>query len=185
MDGLTELLVAARDGDREAFAAFAHALEGDLWRYAAAMVGREEADDVVQDVLVRVWRAAPSYRGDAPARPWVLAITRRACADAVRDMERARRLRHRLCQALPPPVGVDVAEFQALLDAVHSLEPDQRAAFVLTQLVGCSYEETAHVCGVPLGTVRSRVARARVRLVELLALDVGGRDQGSRNSPAG
>ena len=50
---------------------------------------------------------------------------------------------------------------------LDTLEPDRRAAFVLTQILGCSYEETAQICGCPIGTIRSRVARARDSLLQL------------------
>ncbi len=58
-------------------------------------------------------------------------------------------------------------------DALSSLEPDRRAAFVLTQVVGLSYAEAAQVCEVPIGTIRSRVARARADLLDALADDEG------------
>jgi RNA polymerase sigma-70 factor (ECF subfamily) len=58
-------------------------------------------------------------------------------------------------------------------EAVAALDPDRRAAFVLTQVVGLSYAETAAVCEVPVGTIRSRVARARADLVTSLAVEDG------------
>ncbi len=68
----------------------------------------------------------------------------------------------------------DAAPAHALDTLVAGLEPDQRAAFVLTQIVGCSYAEAAAICDVPVGTIRSRVARARERLVaELDEADTG------------
>ena len=63
----------------------------------------------------------------------------------------------------------DVAGAHALAALVTGLEPDRREALVLTQVLGCSYAEAAAVCGVPVGTIRSRVARAREALVEQLA----------------
>lgn len=184
MDTLTELLLAAGEGDRGAFDAFAHCVRADLRRYASAMVGGDEADDITQDVLMRAWLAAPAYRGDAPARSWVLAIARRACADAIRRVDRRRRLGRRLERSPQPASFVtDGTEGRALLDAVRSLDPDQRAAFTLTQIVGYSYDETALICSVPIGTVRSRVARARARLAEMLLDHETGDPQ--RNSSTG
>ena len=164
MDELTSLLVAARDGDRLALGAFIRSTQTEVWRLACHLVGTDDAEDVTQDVFVRAWRALPNYRGDAAARTWLLAITRRACADAVRRRTRARRLRARVeAQPTAPPGPDGASELMAL---VALLPPDRREAFVLTQVVGCSYEEAAAVAGVPVGTIRSRVARARESLVE-------------------
>ncbi len=164
MDELTQLLVAARDGDRLALGAFIQSTQAEVWRLARHLVGADDAEDVTQDIYVRAWRALPDYRGDAGARTWLLAIARRACADAVRKRSRSRRLRARL---EAQPVRTAVAGGTTDLDAlVASLPPDRREAFVLTQVVGCSYEEAAEIAGVPIGTIRSRVARARDTLVE-------------------
>ena len=164
MDELTQLLVAARDGDRLALGAFIRSTQAEVWRLARHLVSDDEAEDVTQDVYVRAWRALPDYRGDAAARTWLLAIARRACADAVRKRARARRLRARLeAQPVRTTTGAPTTDIDAL---VAVLPPDRREAFVLTQVVGCSYEEAAAIAGVPVGTIRSRVARAREALVE-------------------
>jgi RNA polymerase sigma-70 factor (ECF subfamily) len=164
VDELTSLLVAARDGDRLALGAFIRSTQAEVWRLARHLVGPDDAEDVTQDVFVRAWRALPNYRGDASARTWLLAIARRACADAVRKRTRARRLRARI-EAEPPRTTTDGAPTD-LDDLVRLLPAERREAFVLTQVLGCSYEEAAGIAGVPVGTIRSRVARAREALVE-------------------
>lgn len=81
---------------------------------------------------------------------------------------RERRLTGRLrVQTLPggDAVAGDPAGAHGLAQLVASLAPDRREAFVLTQVIGCSYAEAAEVCGVPVGTIRSRVARARTDLI--------------------
>ena len=122
---------------------------------------------MTQDTYVRAWKALPAFRGDSSARTWLLAIARRACADAVRRNVRRRRLIRRAEEqadvaATPHGATPDHAG-HALVD---TLPRDRRVAFVLTQVVGCSYAEAAAVCGVPIGTIRSRVARAREQLLE-------------------
>jgi RNA polymerase sigma-70 factor (ECF subfamily) len=96
------------------------------------------------------------------------------CADHVRRTTRRRALVERLVQrgddALVAPRTGEVD----LDDAVAGLDPDRRAAFVLTQVVGLSYAEAAEVCEVPIGTIRSRVARARADLLDALADEVDG-----------
>jgi RNA polymerase sigma-70 factor (ECF subfamily) len=168
MDRLTGLLVQARDGDRIALGAAVRLSQGEVWRVAAHLVGPSEADDVTQDVYLRAWRALPGFRAESSGRTWLLSITRRACVDAVRRRARWRRLTARLhaesAAGAWERTGVD--EVHGLGDLIARLAPVQREAFVLTQISGCSYAETAEMCGVEIGTIRSRVARARQQLVE-------------------
>jgi RNA polymerase sigma-70 factor (ECF subfamily) len=170
MDRLTGLLVEARDGDRLALGAAIRLSQAEVWRVAAHLVGQNEADDVTQDVFLRAWRALPSFRAESSGRTWLLAIARRACADAVRRQTRWRKLTARLHSEsrATGPRGDSVDEVHGLGDLITRLSPAQREAFVLTQISGCSYAETAELCGVEIGTIRSRVARARVELVELV-----------------
>jgi RNA polymerase sigma-70 factor, ECF subfamily len=163
MDALTRDLLRARDGDRRAFASVVDLAQAEVWRLCAHLVGRAEADDLTQDTFTRVVRALPAFRGDASGRTWLLSIARRACADEVRRYVRARRRDARLVSAVAAePDGSPTAEIALLL---AELDPEQRTAFVLTQLHGLAYADAAEVCGVPVGTIRSRVARARERLV--------------------
>lgn len=172
VDPLTRLALEARDGDELSLAGFVRGSQADVWRLAAHLVDRDAADDVTQEVYLRAIPALSRYRGDAPARAWLLSIARRTCADVVRRRGRERRLWHRLV-AQPDPAragGEAPATGDVELDALLAgLDPDRRAAFVLTQVIGLPYAETAVACGVPVGTVRSRVARARDDLVRSLA----------------
>ena len=174
MDELTSWLLDARDGDREAFAAVVRTLQADVMRLTVHLVGHDDADDIVQDTFVRAWRSLPSYRAEAGARTWIVAIARRACADAIRSRQRRRRLVNRLCAqpAATQFVAGDAATQHALESLVMQLDEDRREAFVLTQVLGFSYEDTARICGVAVGTVKSRVARARTTL-ELLNEQAG------------
>jgi RNA polymerase sigma-70 factor, ECF subfamily len=170
MDQLTGLLVQARDGDRLALGAAIRLSQAEVWRLAAHLVGPDEADDITQDVFLRAWRALPSFRAESSGRTWLLAIARRACVDAVRRQTRRRRLLTRLQS--DPAAGLTgaqgIEELHGLGDLIACLAPDQREALVLTQITGCSYAEAAELCGVRIGTIRSRVARARGDLVELM-----------------
>ena len=165
MDSLTSDLLQAQAGDRMAFAAAVRASQGEVWRLCVHLVGRDEADDITQDTYARVYRALPAFRAEASGRTWLLAIARRACADAVRRRVRARRRENAV---VPAPDTVDPTGAFAIEALLEGLDPDQRAAFVLTQLHGLAYAEAAAVCDVPVGTIRSRVARARAELVEQL-----------------
>ena len=172
-DELTSLLLAARDGDQLALSVVIRRLYPDVVRYCAVRVAPDVAEDVAQDVFLRVTKAVPGFEGRASARTWVLSIARRACVDAVRQRQRRR---GREVVGTPDEdtsaweqhstAGADSGvAIELLLDQP---DPDRREAFVLTQLVGTSYQEAAEVLEVPIGTIRSRVARAREDLVALL-----------------
>jgi RNA polymerase sigma-70 factor (ECF subfamily) len=168
---LTDLLLAAADGDRAALAAAIRGSQAEVWRMAAYLVGRDEADDVTQDVFVGAWRALPAFRGDASGRTWLLSIARNTCVDAQRARYRRRRLLKRVVSDTPAEAVAGPESALALRDLIARLPSDRRSAFVLTQVIGCSYEETAEICGVAVGTIRSRVARARGTLVDESGLD--------------
>ncbi|MDP8976821.1 MAG: sigma-70 family RNA polymerase sigma factor [Actinomycetota bacterium] len=168
MDELTALALAARDGDRVALAAFVRRAQPDVWRLVAHLAGRDLAEDLAQETFLRALRALPAYRGDAAARTWLLSIARRTAVDAIRGAERRRRLLSRLRPAPDAPEAGQSAAVEQLLSLLH---PDRRAAFVLTQLLGLTYAEAAVVCGCEIGTIRSRVARARHHLIEVMGAE--------------
>lgn len=172
VDELTRLALDAGDGDRQALAAFVRASQGEVWRLCAHLVDRGAADDLTQEVYLRAVPALARFRGDSSARTWLLTIARRTCADALRRTVRQRRLVERITSvAVPGDELVDeppTPPEAGLVDLVAQLDHDRRSAFVMTQLLGMSYAEAAEVCDVPIGTIRSRVARARADLVELL-----------------
>jgi RNA polymerase sigma-70 factor (ECF subfamily) len=155
-------LLAAREGDRLALSAWIRQSQAEVWRLCAQLVSRDQADDVTQEVYLRAYRALPAFRGDSSARTWLLSIARRTCADAVRDLRRRRRLAGRFER---PDVEPDPARMVSVEALLAGLDPERRLAFVLTQVLGLSYAEAAEVCGCPVGTIRSRVARARADLV--------------------
>jgi len=116
-------------------------------------------------VFLRAYRALPAFRGDSSARTWLLSIARRTCADAVRDLRRRRRLATRFERPSYEPDPARAISVEALLSG---LDPERKLAFVLTQVVGLSYQEAADICECPVGTIRSRVARARADLLARL-----------------
>jgi RNA polymerase sigma-70 factor (ECF subfamily) len=166
IDPVTRSLLRAQAGDRAAAGTFVRTTQAEVWRFVAALVGRDAADDLTQDTYLRAFRALSGFAGRSTARTWLLGIARRACADHIRSLTRLRRLDARLV-AQPRPAQVpDQAGLLAATDLLRALPDDRRSAFVLTQVLGLSYAETAEVEQVPVGTIRSRVARARAQLVE-------------------
>lgn len=138
-----------------------------VWRICAALAGDTAADDLAQETFLRATRALPQFRGQANHRTWLLAIARRTCIDELRGRYRRERRDQRLADPGSPHVA-DASDEIATRQLLSQLEPDRRIAFVLTQLFGLTYEETAHACDCPIGTVRSRVARARDDLIALM-----------------
>jgi RNA polymerase sigma-70 factor, ECF subfamily len=172
VDELTSLARAARRGDRDALARFIRQTQGDVWRFCAHLVDPAAADDLTQETYLRAIPALRRFRGDAPVRAWLLTIARRACAAEIAARVRARELEARLAAesaAGPPPSVPDPGAQASVGLLLAALDADRRAAFALTQMIGCSYAEAAAVCGCPVGTIRSRVARARADLDAMLA----------------
>jgi RNA polymerase sigma-70 factor (ECF subfamily) len=166
VDDLTALALAARDGDRVALSSFVRRTWPDVARLVTAVAGHDLAEDAAQDAYLRALRALPAYRADAGARTWLLSIARRAAIDAVRSAARRRRLVGLLTARTTSDEGtVGLADGVLTAHALAVLDVDRRVAFALTQLMGFDYAGAAEICGCPVGTIRSRVARAREQLV--------------------
>jgi RNA polymerase sigma-70 factor (ECF subfamily) len=170
VDEWTRLALAARGrADPSALDVFVRATQDDVWRLCAHLGDRDRADDLTQETFVRVLRSLPMFRGDAPVRSWLFSIVRRVVADDIESRQRRRRHHSDLDhETVPESAAPDHQGSITLADLLESLDPGRRAAFVLTQLLGYSYAEAADACDVPIGTIRSRVARARDSLVVLL-----------------
>jgi RNA polymerase sigma-70 factor (ECF subfamily) len=144
----------------------------EVWTLCRALVDRDHADDLAQDTFIRAGRALAAFRGESTVRAWLLSIARRTCIDELRRRSRRTRRDQELAHlnrsnhSAPPATGLEVR------DLVARLEPERRTAFALTQLLGLSYTEAAQVCECPVGTIRSRVARAREDLIDLLQAPV-------------
>ncbi len=170
MDGLTRLALAARGGDKKAFD---HLVEGtyeQVWRLCARLVDEQSAEDLAQDTFVRVVGALTNFRGQSSVRTWLLAIARNTCMDELRTRTRRRRRDTWLAAqiAIESQVAAEYGNQDSVSEVLDRLTLEQREAFVLTQLLGLSYQEAADVCTCPTGTIRSRVARARADLIKVL-----------------
>ncbi len=144
-----------------------------LRAFALSLAGAEDrADDLVQDTLVKAWANASSFAEGTNMRAWLFTIMRNTFFSQYRkarrevqdvDGEAAARL-----VAMPNQLAhLDLADFRAHLDR---LPADQREALILIGASGFSYEEAAEICGCAVGTIKSRVNRARQRLMEQLSL---------------
>jgi RNA polymerase sigma-70 factor (ECF subfamily) len=163
---LTALAGAAVTGDGDAVTDLIAATHLDVWRLCAYLVDRQSADDLAQETFLRAVKGLRSLRDDNSVRSWLLTIARRVCAGELD----ARARRRDLALKVRPLAGAerhDTADVDIEL-LIAGLAVDRRIAFVLTQVIGCDYAEAAAICECPIGTIRSRVARARDDLIAAL-----------------
>ncbi|WP_030377911.1 MULTISPECIES: sigma-70 family RNA polymerase sigma factor [unclassified Streptomyces] len=178
-EATTAWALAARAGDPDAVDRFVRALHRDVLRYVAHLCADPQAvDDLAQDTFLRALGSLHRFEGRSSARSWLLSIARRAVADSFRQAAARPRLsdvpdwRPVVERAQPRGLpGFD--DGVALLDLLATLPAERREAFVLTQFLGLPYAEAAEVGDCPVGTVRSRVARARAALLDLLTAAEG------------
>ncbi|ANS66731.1 ECF subfamily RNA polymerase sigma factor [Streptomyces lincolnensis] len=173
-DSITAWALAARAGDADAVEQFVRALHRDVQRYVAYLCADPQAvDDLAQDTFLRALGSLHRFEGRSSARSWLLSIARRSVIDSFRYAA----ARPRLADVPDWQLAVENAQPRdlpgfddgvVLLDLLESLPEERREAFVLTQLVGLPYAEAAEAGDCPIGTVRSRVARARATLMALL-----------------
>ena len=164
-DAVTLSALRARAGDSEAATAFVRACQGDVWRLCAHLGSTRDAEDLTQETFARAFGSLHRFAGRSSARTWLLSIARRVCADAIRN----RRPSTPVADLEPPGRAADPADTVSLRLLLDSVDVPFREAFVLTQVLGLSYAEAALVEDVPVGTIRSRVARAREELVTAVA----------------
>lgn len=161
--------------DDPAAGAFRAQLPGmlpDLRAFARFLVrDRTEADDLVQEALVRALAALDQFHPDSSARAWVFTILRNVFYEHAR---RRRREAHALQQGFPadeaaPPRQHGHSDVADLERALWKLSPLLREALVLVGAQGLSNEEAAAICNVPVGTIKARVSRARAQLARMHA----------------
>lgn len=178
VDDLSRLARSAGAGDRRALELFVRSTYDQVWSYCSAFADRNRADDLAQETFARAVRALGGYRGDSSARTWLLGVARHACLDDLRARQRRSRNDAAARTRREVPVSPDASEQVLVDDLLSRLEITRREAFVLTQVLGLSYDEAARIVGCPVGTIRSRVARAREDLIALANLDRPGRNRG-------
>ncbi|WP_312858516.1 RNA polymerase sigma factor SigM [Pseudonocardia pini] len=167
-----QLLAAHRAGERRAFDELVRRYGDRLWSVALRTLrDPEDAADALQEALLAAYRRAASYRGEAEVSTWLHRIVVNKCIDRIRH-DRARApaaagRRHVLIPAARDPADQATTRL-AVVDALSHLPVDQRLAVVLVDVEGYPVAEAARILEVPVGTVKSRCARGRVRLAGLL-----------------
>ncbi|RJQ89076.1 sigma-70 family RNA polymerase sigma factor [Amycolatopsis panacis] len=168
---ITALALAGGRGDRAALERWVRETQADVWRFLAHRTSPAEADDLTQETYLRAFGSLPRFAARSSSRTWLLSIARRVVVDRIR----ARSARPRESATADWQHAAEeqsarsrAAGFEDLIELgllLAGLDEDRREALVLTQFLGLSYAEAAEVCGCPVGTVRSRVSRAREDLL--------------------
>jgi RNA polymerase sigma-70 factor (ECF subfamily) len=199
--GDAELLARHVAGDPDAFAELVRRHRDRLWAVALRTLGdREEAADALQDAFVSAFRSAHTFRGQSAVTTWLHRITVNACLDRIRRAATRRTApvaEQQSLDALMEPhesaaAPAERAELhREVVAALATLPVEQRAALVLVDMQGYSVAEAAAILDVPTGTIKSRCARGRARLVPLVRhlraadADPGGPDPGGTLPAAG
>lgn len=181
MDADRDLVKAAAAGDRDAFDDLVRRYQGQIVNLARAMTAADgDVDDIAQEVFVRVWRSLGSFRGESAFRTWLYGIA----LNVIRTHRGRRSKLRALFWSAPAASEVDPVDqardedpgiehkimLRDAIDRALKLLPEElRDALVLRDVQGLEYREIAETLGVPIGTVESRIFRARQRLRPLLA----------------
>src|ERR671936_1657017 len=171
----TALLARLKAGDTKAFETLVITYQHRVFGVALRMLGsRAEAEDVAQETFLRAHRAVADFRGDARLGTWLYAIASRLCLNRLASPDRrvARGDDVLVDVAASTPDAAAVAERAeldaALRAAIAELPDERRLVLVLRDVEGLSYEQIAEALALDLGTVRSRLHRARMQLKEKL-----------------
>ncbi len=165
----------AQRGDAAAFEALMTPLEGMVWRVCYHYTGQaQDAQDCAQEAMLKAWRALPEFRGDSRFESWLYRI----CVSCCLDYLRARRRRPTVSADELAEAGFDPAdpapqpeeavlageEKAALRGAIDALPEEMRTVLILYAMEGRRYEEIAEITGSAVGTVKSRLNRAREKI---------------------
>lgn len=175
-DSDEDLVTLAAKGDLGAFELLVERHRAQVVRVAARIVGREEAEDVAQDALLRAFHRLDRFRREAPFRVWLLRIVHNTALNAL-----ARKVPTPVDE-IPEPNSVDVPEAdrtpardlmdqerrERLAVKLALLRPQHRSVLVLRDIEGMSYDEISEITETPLGSVKGRIFRARAELADLL-----------------
>jgi RNA polymerase sigma-70 factor, ECF subfamily len=165
-------LVRAREGDLRAFEELVRQYQADVWRFAYHFTrDRALAEDVTQEAFLRAFRFLKTFRGDSKFTSWLFRIARNCAMDTLRSRKTD------LSKEPPPPIGPPDPEARLeLTTALSAVSEQHREPFLLIEVFGLSYQEAADVLNLRVGTVKSRMHRARLAMMSALAVeeDAGG-----------
>jgi RNA polymerase sigma-70 factor, ECF subfamily len=167
-----ETIRAARAGDLRAFESLVRDYQADVWRFAYHLTrNRTVAEDVTQEAFLKAFRSFASFRGDSKFTSWLFRIVRNCAIDAFRRTKHEGPVRDDVLAALSsgrePGHGSTVDRLR-LAQAMRALPDDLREPFVVIEVLGYDYREASSILGVKVGTIKSRMHRARALLIRSL-----------------
>ncbi len=183
------LVTRARRGDAQAFRGLVEIYQDRIFNLCRRLLGpsRDQAEDMAQEIFLRAWKGLPSFSGTTGFGPWLRRIALNFWVQQHRRRTALKRKGTTL--SLDAPLGGKDSDFflqpsaregdpvratasrelgRAILEALETLDGEMREVLVLRDMEGYSYEEIAQALGIPIGTVRSRIHRARLKLQPLL-----------------
>ena len=181
-----EIVLRAKGGDQDAFAELVTAHQDRIYTLCLRMTGnREDAQDAAQEAFLNAWRALPSFKGESSFSTWVYRLTSNACIDHLRRRKRRRDLEAASLTGEDGESDWEPADHQsdpalqterrmakeAVEEGLRSLPDHQREILVMRELSGLSYQEIGAALDLDLGTVKSRIARARLALKKILTAE--------------
>lgn len=172
-----ELVRQARSGSNAAFEEIVERHRDVVFRVAARIVGRDDADDVAQDAFLRAFHRLDNFRGESPFRAWLLQIVHNTAINtAVRRLPEPVGAAAEVDDADPKPLSerepaaaLEERERRDRLELkLRELRSEHRVVLVLRDVEGLAYEEIAKVTDTPLGSVKGRLHRARAEMIDIL-----------------
>jgi RNA polymerase sigma-70 factor (ECF subfamily) len=162
------LIRAAATGDLAAFEKIVRAYQQHIWRFLRRFLGdAAAAEDVAQETFLSLYRSLPSFAHQAKFSAWVFKIARNAALDELRRRQRRERLAVAVAAAVDDSPGAAGTTGETKVEieaALAALPADLRETLVLVEVFGLPYAEVSAVVGAPVGTIKSRVFRARERM---------------------
>ena len=176
------LIEKAKTGDVESFEILIGTYQKRAFNIAYRMLGNlEDANDVTQEALVKVYRSIPNFKGNSSFSTWLYSIVNNACIDFIRKNKKVKLLYLEKEQGdesykieIPDEINTPECLFEKnevkrmVHDAINQLNYEQRNIIILRDIQGFSYQEIAEMINVSLGTVKSRISRARSNLKDII-----------------
>ena len=179
-----ELINASQKGDHDSFSALVLPYEQKLLHHAYRMLPNEaEAEDAVQEALLKAWKSLSSFQGTAAFSTWLYSILHRVCLDILRKKKREKNVvslyqdgenDEEFTLSIPDTAPGPHEQYQqkvkmaAVAEAISSLSDEHKTVIVLRDIDGLEYDEIARITNTSLGTVKSRISRARRAMKKIL-----------------